>query len=96
MSIKYCIELAPAAERQLKKLAPRVKENIRKHIEKLSTEPCPINAKKLSGIDNLYRIRVGDYRVVYTINDSVLLILIVRIGDRKEIYRSLRNLKSPH
>ena len=53
----------------------------------LAKEPRPKGVKKLSGADDLYRIRVGDYRVVYQIRDDRLIVLVVRIGHRKDVYR---------
>jgi mRNA interferase RelE/StbE len=70
--------LAPPAERQLKALA----EPVRKRII-----PRPQGIKKFAGADDLYRIREGDYRIIYTIRDKELLVLGVKVGDRKEIYR---------
>ena len=56
-------------------------------IELLSEEPRPGGAKKLAGGDGEWRVRTGDYRIVYEIRDSVLLILVVAVGHRREIYR---------
>jgi mRNA interferase RelE/StbE len=55
----------------------------------LAQDPRPRGAKKLSDEDRLYRIRVGDYRVVYQINDDILFVLVVRIGGRGDVYRDL-------
>lgn len=85
----YQIEVAPAAQRQLKKFSPKIRHLIIKKLEDLSHNPRPIGIKKLSGIENLYRIRVGDFRIIYSIDDKILLILVVKIGDRKEIYKNL-------
>ncbi len=53
----------------------------------LQHHPRPQGVKKLTGEDYLYRIREGDYRIIYTIQDKELIVLIVKIGDRKEVYR---------
>ncbi len=53
----------------------------------LAVNPRPKGVKKLSGLDDLYRIRVGDYRIVYQIHDDRLIVLVVRIGHRKDVYR---------
>jgi mRNA interferase RelE/StbE len=58
-------------------------------LELLKANPKPDGVKKLAGMDNLYRIRSGDYRIVYTINNKALLIIVVKIGDRKEVYKNL-------
>lgn len=71
----YRIEIVPKAKRQLKA------------IRNLAETPRPQGVKKLSGEDNLYRIRIRNYRVIYQIQDNVLLILIVAVGHRRDIYR---------
>ena len=53
----------------------------------LANDPRPPGCDKLAGVENLYRIRVGDYRVVYQIRDEMLLVLVVKIGHRREVYR---------
>ena len=81
------ILLAPPAERQLKALTEPVQKRIVKRLRTLKDNPRPQGIKKLAGRDDLYRIREGDYRIVYTIQDKKLIILVVKIGDRKEVYR---------
>ncbi len=56
-------------------------------IDRLAVDPRPSGVRKLTGADNLWRIRVGDYRIVYEIEDDRLVVLIVRIGHRRDIYR---------
>ena len=56
-------------------------------IEALADEPRPPGVKKLAGEEELYRIRVGDYRVIYAIEDAELVVLVVMVGDRKDVYR---------
>ena len=83
---KYFIEFTPAAARQLRKLSRDVQTRIARIIESLGDNPFPSGFKKLVGYKDLYRIRSGDYRVVYQYTAGKLLILIVRLGHRKEIY----------
>jgi mRNA interferase RelE/StbE len=64
-----------------------VQERIVGRIEELAAEPRPRGAVKLQGEDDLYRIRVGDYRVVYTIRDEELIVLVLRVGHRRDVYR---------
>jgi mRNA interferase RelE/StbE len=85
----YTVEIRPAAERQIKKLTTVVQERIIERLEELELDPRPLGVKKLSGIDNLYRLRVGEYRIVYEIQDAVLLVLVVAVAHRREIYRDL-------
>ncbi len=56
-------------------------------MDALAANPRPKGVKKLTGLDNLYRIRAGDYRIVYQIRDDRLIVLVVRIGHRKDVYR---------
>ena len=88
----YQIELKPAVVKQLSKLAPKFRVQIARKIDALAEEPRPTGVEKLAEIERLYRIRSGNYRIIYQINDDKLLVLIVRIGDRREIYRNLSAL----
>lgn len=83
----YSILLAPSAERQLKALAAPIQKRIVKRLRTLTVNPRPQGVKKLVGEDELYRIREGDHRIIYTIRDKELIVLVVKIGARKEIYR---------
>ncbi len=84
----YTILLAPPAERQLKAFAPPVQKRLVRRLKTLRDNPRPQGVKKLAGEDDLYRIREGDYRIIYAIQDKELIILVVKIGNRKEIYRT--------
>lgn len=86
------VELAPAAQRQIKKLPRQVQDSILKQLEKLKLNPKPYGAKKLAGMDNLYRIRIGDYRIIYTINNQFLSILVVKVGNRNDVYCNLSSV----
>lgn len=83
----YSIFLAPPAERQLRSFAPAIQKRLVKRMKTLQHDPRPQGVKKLAGEDNLYRIREGDSRIIYTIQDDELIVLVVKIGDRKEVYR---------
>ena len=83
----YRLELKPSAAKSLSKL-PRVAQRaIAEALEGLSENPRPHGVTKLTGEDNLYRVRAGDYRVVYTIQDNILLVLVLRIAHRRDAYR---------
>lgn len=84
---KHTIVFAPAALRQLRKLPEQDRKRIVREIESLDDDPRPPGAKKLQGADLLWRIRVGDYRVVYEIQDAKLMVLVLRIAHRKDVYR---------
>lgn len=82
----YSVEFSKAAERQFRKLDPLLQKRLAKSVDGLAKDPRPNGVKKLSGESGIYRVRVGDYRIVYAIRDSALLVLIVRVGHRREIY----------
>jgi mRNA interferase RelE/StbE len=85
--VTYRIEVAPAAVRQLRKLDPPTRRRIQAAIELLTTEPRPPGAKKLVGGEGEWRVRTGDYRVVYEIRDDALVLLVLAVGHRREVYR---------
>lgn len=78
------IELAPAAAREFRKLPRAAQMRIGRRIEQLATDPRPDGVRKLS--DGSYRIRIGDYRVLYQIHDAQLLIVVIRVRHRKDAY----------
>ena len=83
----YSVLLAPPAERQLKALAEATQKRIITRLKTLQYNPRPQGIKKLAGEDDLYRVREGSYRIIYTIQDKELIVLVVKIGDRKGVYR---------
>ncbi|MCC5640767.1 type II toxin-antitoxin system RelE/ParE family toxin [Nostoc sp. CHAB 5844] len=84
---KYKIEFSNAAFKQLKKLPAQVQTRIQTKIDELTDNPRPNGVVKLEDSDSSYRIRVGNYRVLYDIFDDVLLVIVVRVGHRKQVYR---------
>ena len=88
----YTVEVSPAAERELRKLPSQVRNTLLRRLASLRDDPRPPDAKKLSSPENLWRIREDNYRVIYRIKDDVLLVVVVRAGHRKEIYRQLSRL----
>lgn len=85
----YRVELTPAAERYLRGLDRPVLRRIDAKIRALAEDPRPNGVEKLTGDDGIFRVRVGDYRILYTIEDAELVILVVRIRHRREVYRGL-------
>ena len=84
----YTIDFAPRTERQLNFIPKEIKKLIFERIDNLRTNPRPENVEPLQGADKgLFRIRQGDYRIVYSIQDQKLLVLIVRVVHRKEVYK---------
>lgn len=83
----YRIEFAKPAMKQFKALPPQTQQRLKPKIDALSCEPRPVGMVKLSGKEDLYRIRVGNYRIIYAIEDKQLLVLVLTIGHRQEVYR---------
>lgn len=85
--MNYSIELAPSVDKQLRRVEKRTRLRLIGVIELLALDPRPPGAKMLRGGDRgLWRVRVGDYRVVYTIDDGRLVVLVLRLGHRREVY----------
>jgi len=84
------IEVSPAAARQLKKIDRRILPQIVEKIDSLADEPRPRGCEKLSGHDDLYRVRVGDYRIVYGVEDRLVLVVILKVGNRADVYQRIR------
>jgi mRNA interferase RelE/StbE len=82
----YRIEVAPAAARQLRKLDPVARRRVQAAVELLADQPRPSGATRLVGGVGEWRVRTGDYRVVYEIHEDVLVILVLAAGHRREIY----------
>lgn len=83
----YRIELRPAAVRALRKVDPQRRGRIQGAIALLAQDPRPPGAGALQGRPG-FRVRVGDYRIIYTIEDDVLLVVVVTVGHRREVYRT--------
>jgi mRNA interferase RelE/StbE len=81
----YRIELRPAARRALRKLDPDTRPRIQGAIALLSHNPRPAASRQLRGRDG-FRVRVGEYRIIYTVSDDVLLVVVVTLGHRREVY----------
>lgn len=87
--LAYTIEIQSKAKRQLKTFEKQTQERISKAIDQLAGNPRPNNSKALKGFTGIWRLRVGDYRVIYAIRESELVVLIVEIGHRREVYRGI-------
>jgi mRNA interferase RelE/StbE len=83
---QYEILFKSSAAKEFRKLTPELKDRIRTSINALKTEPRPIGVKKLAGETDLYRIRVGDYPVIYEIDDTAQILLVTRVRHRREVY----------
>ncbi|MFC1494363.1 type II toxin-antitoxin system RelE/ParE family toxin [Thermodesulfobacteriota bacterium] len=87
--MKYRIEVKKSAAKALKKIPKVDRKRIVDKIDDLAENPDGPETIKMKGDNPFHRVRVGDYRIVYEIQNDVLLVLIVKIGHRKEIYRNL-------
>lgn len=87
--VPYRIVIIPAAVRQLAKLPAEARRQVGRKIDTLAANPRPRGVEKLSGEDDLYRVRTGNYRILYQIQDAILTITVVKTGDRKDVYRQL-------
>ena len=84
---RYSIEISRTAEKQLKKLRRDDQRRVVKAMLALAEDPYPTGSRKLTGYDDVLRIRVGQYRVLYSVSGKKLVIIILKIGHRKDIYR---------
>jgi mRNA interferase RelE/StbE len=83
----FKIELTPAASRDIRKLTGVELKRVDACLMGLSENPFSGNVKKLVGSDSMFRVRVGDYRIIYSVDNDILTVLIIKIGHRREIYR---------
>lgn len=92
----YRLEFSPAAERELRKLTPKLskrdKKRLSKCIEELADDPYPEGSKKLVGAE-IYRVRSGDYRVAYIVRARKLIVLVLKVGNRKEFYDRIKEVE---
>lgn len=86
----YRVELIPRVVRELEALPQSIQKRIVRYLDQLAQTPRPPGCKKLQGTDDLYRIHAGkDYVIVYQIEDDRVLVLVLRVANRKEVYRNL-------
>jgi mRNA interferase RelE/StbE len=83
----YSVSLAPAAARQMRALPQQIQARLFPAIADLANDPRPLGSRKLTGEADLYRIRVGNYCIVYAIDDDAMTVTVVKVGDRKDVYR---------
>ncbi len=86
----FRIEVSATAEKQIRKLRREDQVRVLQAIRPLATDPTPPGSRRVRGYDDVFRIRVGTYRILYHVARRRVLIIILKIGHRREIYRSLR------
>ncbi len=84
---RYAVSFRRSAEKELHRLDSTVQRRVLGAIEHLADAPRPAGCRKLHGSTDTYRIRVGDYRVIYSVDDAILVVAIERIRHRREVYR---------
>lgn len=82
----YAVEFLPSAARALAKLDRAVQRRIARRVDRLAADPRA-DAVKLRAADDVWRARVGDYRILYSIEDSRLVVLVIKLGHRRDVYR---------
>ena len=83
----YRVEIARSAEKQLRKIPRQDQKRLGRAMLALADEPFPTGTRKLTGYDDVYRVRVGRYRILYSVSNARLIVLVLKIGHRKEVYR---------
>ncbi len=83
----YKVDVGSKASKFLRKQSASIQHQIVRKLRELEHNPRPAGCKRLQGNRDLYRIRSGDYRIIYTIKDNQLLVLVVQIGHRRDVYR---------
>jgi mRNA interferase RelE/StbE len=90
--VAYTVEFLETALEELGDLPQEAQRQILKRIEGLKNDPRPAGAEQLKGPEKFLRLRVGDFRVVYLVEGKHLVVLVVRIGDRKDVYKRIEVL----
>ncbi|MPZ89851.1 MAG: type II toxin-antitoxin system RelE/ParE family toxin [Nitriliruptorales bacterium] len=90
MDMGYEVELETAAAKSLSRIPAGDRRRLTSKINALAADPRPDGCTKLSGFTNAWRVRVGNYRIVYIVDDTVRVVTITRIGKREDIYRRRR------
>ena len=87
--MKYSVEFKKSAAKTLRKLPRSIQKRIIDKLSEIENSPPPSVETKLKGNNPFHRIRVGDYRIIYEIQNNILVILVIKIGHRKDIYKHL-------
>ena len=87
MKASYRVEIARSAEKQLRKLSKQQQQRLAKAMGALAHDPHPPGSRKLQGYNDVYRMRVGSYRIVYEMFEDRLIVLVIKIGHRRDVYR---------
>jgi len=88
----YRVELKPQAQKFIERQSQKVRRQLIRRIEDLKEDPRPPGSRLLDDEKKIYRIRSGNYRIVYQVRDKVLLVIVAKVDDRKDIYKNLNYL----
>ena len=84
---RYSVAISRTAEHQLRRLPRADRERVARTVAKLAIDPRPSGARKLTGYEDVFRVRTGRYRVIYSVEGTSLVVLVLKIGHRKDVYR---------
>jgi mRNA interferase RelE/StbE len=95
--LAFAVRIAPAAERAITRLSPAIQTAVLEKIAALGEDPRPAGCRKIRGLPahhEVYRVQVGStHRIIYQIRDDVALILVVKVADRKDVYKRVSDLR---
>jgi mRNA interferase RelE/StbE len=83
----YSLQIKPSAAKEIEAPPKKDRQRVAPRIQALATDRRPPGCEKLSGQDNLYRVRQGSYRVLYTVDDAARMVVVCKIGHGREVYR---------
>ena len=84
---RYRVEISRTAERQLERLPGEGQRRVVATILALADDPLPRGSRKLSGYEDVFRVRVGRYRILYSVATKTLIVIVLKIGHRRDVYR---------
>ena len=85
----YSLRIKKSAQKEIRKLPSDYRSKVVQRIDALKHNPLPRSAEKIKGIDNVYRFRQGIYRIIYSIDNNQLIILVIKVSHRKDSYKHL-------
>lgn len=84
---RYRIRISRTAERQIRKLPLDGRARVARAVQGLAVDPFPTGCRKLTGYDDVFRVRAGPYRVLYSVNGGTLVVIVLKVGRRRNVYR---------
>ncbi len=84
---RYEVRISQTAEKQLRRLPPADQERVAAKASALATDPRPAGTRKLRGYEDVWRVRVGPYRILYSVDDAEVIVIVLKVGHRSRVYR---------